>query len=114
MANPVIEIFDTWEKLTGMSDGAKRRWKQRIKGLSFAVFGYRGSGKTTILSVMRGRPVTGVYAATPPGGHSIKDFDVTLVDNEDYELKSDKKARIKNINDVSGEERAWVQWAKQY
>lgn len=79
-------------------------YKRRVSGLSFAVFGYRAAGKTTLIRRMRGLPVV-ANASAPTGSlEQVPEFDFVIIGG--------REVTIKRMFDPPGEEKSWPDWRK--
>lgn len=80
---------------------AIKYYKRRVKGLRFAVFGYRHTGKTTFIDRLRGKKTGFTYPPEPtaPGMHRVNNFEMTLISAEGI--------NVKHLYDVPGDEAAW-------
>ncbi|MBI3241314.1 MAG: hypothetical protein HYZ49_03365 [Chloroflexi bacterium] len=76
-------------------------YKRKLKGITFAVFGYRGTGKTTLLRRMQG--IT-IHEEVEPtfGRQQVSDFD--------FEIYGGKEVTVKKTFDPSGEKGSWPLW----
>lgn len=101
-----------WQILTNILSNASPKaasdaldwYKRRVKGLSFAVFGFRASGKTTLIRRMKGLPVVGTNPASTGALDAPEEFDFFTI--------GEKGITIKRMFDPPGEESLWQTWRK--
>lgn len=78
--------------------------KPRPKKVRFAIFGFRGCGKTTLINRMLGRPI---YTVEPPtiGSDPIRPFTYYGVG---------KKIRVEHFADYAGDPSYWSLWDQAF
>lgn len=93
--------------LTGpVLEGSIEWYKRKFRGLSFVVFGYRATGKTTLLNRMRGLPV----AVDDDGPTQVQRLEQLQLPEFDYVVVGNKDITVKKMYDVPGEESGWDLW----